>query len=91
MAVGSFDLNPGDTLKFRVITLQGTSEDDVRESIQRFDEFAADGYPLPSPPPAPKLRAIPGDNKVTLLQWSPILERKMLKNGKIQFVLIMVL
>ena len=68
MAVGSFDLNPGDTLKFRVITLQGTSEDDIRESIQRFDEFAADGYPLPSPPPAPKLRAIPGDNKVTL-QW----------------------
>ena len=38
MAVGSFDLNPGDTLKFRMITLQGTSEDDVRESIQRFDE-----------------------------------------------------
>jgi len=71
MSVGSFDLNPGDTLKFRMLTLQGTSEDDVRESIQRFDEFAAEGYPLPSPPPAPILRATPGDNQVTL-NWAAL-------------------
>lgn len=71
ISVGSFDLNPGDTLKFRLVTLQGTSKDDVRESLKRLDQFTADGYPLPSPPPAPILRATPGDNQVTL-NWAAL-------------------
>tara|TARA_Y100001970_G_scaffold5054_1_gene5746 strand:- start:11463 stop:13418 length:1956 start_codon:yes stop_codon:yes gene_type:complete len=70
MAMGPFDLVPGDTLKFRVVSLQGTSEDDIRETLDRLDEFVAAGYPLPSPPPAPKLKAIPGDNQVRLY-WYP--------------------
>jgi len=70
MAMGPFTLNPGDTLKFRVASLQGTSKDHVRETLDRLDEFSAAGYPLPSPPPAPKLKTIAGDNQVRLY-WYP--------------------
>ena len=70
MAMGPFDLEPGDTLKFRSASLQGTSKDHVRETLDRLDDFIAAGYPLPSPPPSPKLKTIAGDSQVKLY-WYP--------------------
>lgn len=66
ISFGPLTLSPGDTLKYGVLQILGTSEQDVLDKIERFNWFKSLGFQSPGPPPPPPLRVTIGNHRVNL-------------------------
>ena len=70
VSLGPFDLTVGDTLHFRVGQILGEGLEGMFVNVERLDWLIENDFRVPSPPPAPPLRAIT-QNHVVALEWDP--------------------
>jgi len=70
LSFGPFDLNVGDTLKFRVGEVLGEGPEGVETNAERLAQFVKQDFQVPFPPPMPVLKAEPGNHQVRLT-WDP--------------------
>ncbi len=63
------DLKVGDTLKVSMALILGYKESEIAEKIDFISKIRP-RYKVPSPPPSPKIKVIPSDQKITL-NWEP--------------------
>ncbi|NNF04064.1 MAG: hypothetical protein HKN17_06320 [Rhodothermales bacterium] len=63
---GSFPLRAGETKRFSIALLVGESLADLRLNAETVQQIFDVGYRFARPPDKPRVRAVPGDKKVTL-------------------------
>jgi len=63
---GSFPLRAGETKRFSIALLVGENLSDLRLNAETVQQIFNVGYRFARPPDKPKIRAVPGDKKVTL-------------------------
>lgn len=63
---GAFPLRAGETKRFSIALLVGENLADLRLNAETVQQIFDVGYRFAKPPEKPKLRAVAGDNKVTL-------------------------
>lgn len=71
VAFGPFDLAVGDTLTFRIGQALGEGFEGMMANVETLDWLVSRDFKVPSPPPSPRLRAMPSSRSVTL-QWEPL-------------------
>ncbi|MDE2995125.1 MAG: hypothetical protein OXT73_00065, partial [Bacteroidota bacterium] len=70
---GSFPLRAGETKRFSIALLVGENLADLRLNAETVQQIFDVGYRFARPPEKPALRAVAGDNKVTLY-WDDVAE-----------------
>ncbi len=70
---GYFPLRAGETKRFSIALVLGESLNDLRLNAETAQQIFDVGYRFARPPAKPNLRAVPGDQKVTLY-WDAIAE-----------------
>ncbi len=70
---GYFPLKAGTTERFSMGTLCGIDRDDYLENVKWFSEAYTENYNFSKAPNVPTVKAIPGNNKVTLI-WDTFAE-----------------
>jgi len=73
---GPYSFGPGDTLTFHTAIIGGIDYDDYFQNLESAFTVVHKNYSLPKPPPSPKLNAIPGDGRITLM-WNNSSELKI--------------
>ena len=63
---GPFTLGPGETQRFSIALLMGSSRDDLILNSETAQRILEANYQFAQPPPKPKLSVVPGNGKVTL-------------------------
>ena len=63
---GSFPLRAGETKRFSIALLMGENFEDLRLNAETVQQIFEVGYRFARPPDKPIVRAVPGDQKVTL-------------------------
>ncbi len=73
---GSFPLRAGETKRFSIALLMGENLADLRANAETVQQIFEVGYRFASPPAKPTVRAVAGDQKVTLY-WDDAAEQSI--------------
>jgi hypothetical protein len=73
---GSFPLRAGETKRFSIALIVGASFADLRLNAETVQQIFDVGYRFAKPPEKPRVRAVPGDKKVTLY-WDDRSEKSL--------------
>lgn len=73
---GSFELRAGETKRFSIALLVGENLEDLTLNAETVQQIYDVGYRFAKPPEKPTVRAIPGDQKVTLY-WDAAAENSL--------------
>ena len=73
---GSFGLRAGATKRFSIALIVGQNRQDLRLNANIAQQIYDVGYVFAKPPQKPRLRAVPGDKKVTLY-WDDVAEESV--------------
>ncbi len=66
IASGPFSLAPDDTLKWTIAVVVGDTDEDFMKNSEMAITMYEAGFVGPSAPPGPELKAVPGDESVTI-------------------------